>query len=53
MQLHASLNRALKAVLHREGIIGLYKGVSAVALGAGYVVMTLKQSQSIELLHLQ
>ena len=29
--------RAIKAVLHREGIGGLYKGVTAIALGAGYV----------------
>jgi solute carrier family 25 iron transporter 28/37 len=34
-QLHTSLRRALQAVLHREGIRGLYKGVTAVALGAG------------------
>lgn len=34
-QLHTSLGRAMKAVLHREGIKGLYHGVTAVALGAG------------------
>jgi solute carrier family 25 iron transporter 28/37 len=34
-QLHTSLGRAIQAVLHREGIRGLYKGVTAVALGAG------------------
>lgn len=28
----------MKAVLHREGVKGLYHGVTAVALGAGYVV---------------
>jgi len=38
LQLHSSLRRALQAVLHREGFRGLYNGVSAVALGAGYVV---------------
>ena len=34
-QLHTSLGRALSAVLRREGVPGLYRGVSAMALGAG------------------
>jgi len=34
-QLHSSLRRAFQASLHREGILGLYKGVTAVAVGAG------------------
>ncbi len=35
MQLDKSLARAMKSARHREGIRGLYKGVTAVALGAG------------------
>jgi solute carrier family 25 iron transporter 28/37 len=35
MQLDKSLARAIKSARHREGIRGLYKGVTAVALGAG------------------
>ena len=35
MQLDKSLRRAIKSARHREGIRGLYKGVTAVALGAG------------------
>ena len=34
-QLHTSLTRAIRSARHREGIRGLYKGVTAVALGAG------------------
>jgi solute carrier family 25 iron transporter 28/37 len=35
MQLDKSLARAIKSARHREGLRGLYKGVTAVALGAG------------------
>jgi solute carrier family 25 iron transporter 28/37 len=35
MQLDKSLARAIKSARHREGVRGLYKGVTAVALGAG------------------
>jgi len=35
MQLDKSLRRAIVSARHREGIRGLYKGVTAVALGAG------------------
>jgi solute carrier family 25 (mitochondrial iron transporter), member 28/37 len=34
-RLHISLNRALQAVIKREGILGLYRGASAMILGAG------------------
>jgi hypothetical protein len=35
LQLHGSMSRALSAVLRREGVSGLYRGVGAVAWGAG------------------
>lgn len=38
MQLHTSVTRALKAVLRREGVLGLYRGVTAMAVGAGYAM---------------
>lgn len=34
-QLHTSVGRALSNVLRREGVAGLYRGVGAMALGAG------------------
>jgi hypothetical protein len=35
LQLHGSVVRALRAVVRREGVAGLYRGVGAVAWGAG------------------
>lgn len=32
---HSSVRRALSSVLKREGVAGLYRGVGAVAWGAG------------------
>ncbi len=34
-QLHSSVGTALRTVLRREGVGGLYRGVTAMALGAG------------------
>ncbi|KFM22815.1 putative mitochondrial carrier C8C9.12c [Auxenochlorella protothecoides] len=34
-QLHLSVRHAMRAVLRREGVAGLYRGVTAMALGAG------------------
>jgi hypothetical protein len=34
-QLHGSVLHALRAVLRREGVGGLYRGVGAVVWGAG------------------
>lgn len=35
MQLHSSVGTALRNILRREGVGGLYRGVTAMALGAG------------------
>ena len=35
LQLHSSVATALRAVMRREGAAGLYRGVTAMALGAG------------------
>lgn len=35
LQLHSSVGTALRNVLRREGVAGLYRGVAAMALGAG------------------
>jgi hypothetical protein len=35
LQLHSSVVTALRNVLRREGAAGLYRGVAAMALGAG------------------
>lgn len=35
MQLHVSLRQAMRAVIKREGVRGLYRGATAMALGAG------------------
>ena len=35
LQLHNTLRQALSAILRREGLGGLYRGATAMALGAG------------------
>jgi hypothetical protein len=35
MQLQSSVIQALQAILRREGVRGLYRGLSAVVIGAG------------------
>ena len=45
-QLHSSVVTALRNVLRREGLAGLYRGVTAMALGAGCVRGTLREGMA-------
>lgn len=48
LQLHSSVVTALRNVLRREGMGGLYRGVAAMALGAGWVAAYKRQMDACQ-----